>query len=144
MLRFLPRNDTEDACLHRQIKQRTSKNRDENRARDIFSRVAHSSTYRGHIVITEIRVNRLHRGVAQPREKNPREIPCAGRKRERAMSIKMRCSTPDEPRYRANNPDPDSHRDFPNGRDPPIQDKNNQPDNCASRRLLLNPIEWVE
>ena len=60
ILRLAPRHHSEDACLHREIQYGDSRDRDQNRARDVALRIANLRAQIADVVVAEVGVNRIH------------------------------------------------------------------------------------
>src|SRR4029077_19101111 len=105
--RLLPGDDCENAGLHGEIEDGDAENRKINRTGDIALRIFHFAAKVADVVIAEIAVNRLDRGVAETGEENPGKIPGSGGVSEHELGIKMSGAAVDEPENGAENDDPE-------------------------------------
>ncbi len=138
VLRLLPRNHAQNARLHQKIKNRNPENRKEYRSRNIFPGILHFSAQITDVVIAQIAVHRLHRGMAQPGEKNPGETPGAGGVGKHAAGIEMRRASVDQPKNCPQHDYPKHRRDLADSRNATVKQHHGEPQSAIAPRFGCN------
>ena len=136
-----PGDHAQDRILHGQIDGRDAQDGDEDGPGDVALGIADLPAQVVHVVVAQVGVGGLHRGLAQDHPEGPLEVPGAGRVAEGEVRIEVGQPAEDEPAQGAQDAKPKGHRDLAQGRDPAIQEHRQGGDHRGRRQTPGEPVQ---
>ena len=132
LVQFLPRQNTQNADVHDQIKRANNHDRNKDRAGNVALRALDLRAQKAHVVIAPVIVCGQQHGRAQAGDEAGREIKRSGSKRESARRVEVAESSDDHQQDCAEHADGEIARKLSDDRDAAIQQP--QREQAASHR----------